>query len=511
MGPATRRIGEKVKKSKSVHKKSERLLTTNNEEGKSGKNAVDQRNPTNSRGSHLLPGADLEFGKSQRKISRKQDLSCLESSQFKVPSKLELTGHISNLSFTDPLYTARNNHLLQIASEFKDWVWELLGGFNILVFGIGCKRKLIDKFSSEFLCGQFVFEIDGNSSTSSINIIVDLLRTISIEVLDDDGVCLEDNLVLTAKLISDNINRKFLRHEDTTISNDLLVNLSDDNNPRDSTTRHSSSSHSTDNTFKSAMTNLASGKGRGGRYSEAKSKIYILIHSIEAFSSPHAQACLAELASCPSIGIVAIMESFNTPLMWNQDMLCKFRWIYKHAPTFEPFDNADCNWLAVENSILTRKVGGSARKGGGGGLVQTNKRDITDVILQSLTLKHKELLAILAADSLSKRQQTNPIDSNSTSTSTTITTVVTKTKKAQKTGAGANTINSTSGMTKKVLLKLCVERMVARKEMDLMKLLSELRDHNLIRIDLDSDNTEWIYILGSVELLKSFSQIQKRP
>ena len=75
----------------------------------------------------------------------------------------------------------------------------------------------------------------------------------------------------------------------------------------------------------------------GGRYALSQSKLYIVVHDIcgEGLASAAAQRCLATLAACESVALLATVESLNSVAHWDRRMLANFHWSYLHAPTYK--------------------------------------------------------------------------------------------------------------------------------------------------------------------------------
>lgn len=75
----------------------------------------------------------------------------------------------------------------------------------------------------------------------------------------------------------------------------------------------------------------------GGRYAQAQSRLYLIVDDIsgENMNDPVTQRCLAVLAQCRSIALVAILGSLNSVALWDNNLLAQYEWAYVHWPTFE--------------------------------------------------------------------------------------------------------------------------------------------------------------------------------
>jgi hypothetical protein len=77
----------------------------------------------------------------------------------------------------------------------------------------------------------------------------------------------------------------------------------------------------------------------GGRYALAQSKLYVVIHDVcgQALSSLISQQCLSLLAACPSVALLACVENLNSLVLWDRSMLANFHWSFEHAPSYRSF------------------------------------------------------------------------------------------------------------------------------------------------------------------------------
>ena len=95
-------------------------------------------------------------------------------------------------------------HIHENASK---WCWLLCCDFNLLLFGLGSKQKLMETFFSQYLNGEDVLEIDAPLHTSatvnSERLIRELLGTISDSILQlkDIGSNLIDVVTYTKTII----------------------------------------------------------------------------------------------------------------------------------------------------------------------------------------------------------------------------------------------------------------------------------------------------------------------
>ena len=84
-------------------------------------------------------------------------------------------------------YTAKVLDFYKLS--FKNWLWLLQDNYNILVYGIGMKHKLLMSFYEKNLLNEDVLYISGNNGNNSENnsnsekTVISLLDTIAKEVL----------------------------------------------------------------------------------------------------------------------------------------------------------------------------------------------------------------------------------------------------------------------------------------------------------------------------------------
>lgn len=95
----------------------------------------------------------------------------------------------------------------------------------------------------------------------------------------------------------------------------------------------------------------------GGRFAHAQSRLYLIIHDIcgTALSDPVTQHCLATLASCASVSIVATLGNLNSMVHWDSRVLAQFAWSYHHIATFDRYNipaGAEFPLVVPNNAVL---------------------------------------------------------------------------------------------------------------------------------------------------------------
>jgi hypothetical protein len=206
-----------------------------------------------------------------------------------------------------------------------------------------------------------------------------------------------------------------------------------------------------------------------GRYTHNYHRLYLVVHSIDAdmLRSGDFQRCLATLAACPCVAMVASMDHLNTPLLWDTEMLARFRWSYQHAPTFE------CN--GIRDSELFSSIKG---KNGGGRALQ--------FIMQSLTTKHRDIISHLARLELDRRTRV--------ATASTARAGLGQATAAVRAVPGVQRQASDKGVSLAALLDVCTAKLIVRNEQDLRYHLKEPMDHKILSIAAPDADSGAIYI-----------------
>ncbi|XP_071604017.1 origin recognition complex subunit 2 [Heliangelus exortis] len=172
---------------------------------------------------------------------------------------------------------------------FTKWMLQLRLGFNIVLYGLGSKRELLEKFRASVLLDVVHLVVNGYFPSITVK---SILNSITEEVLDYGGSFCSpfDQLEF--------IIRKF--KEDSSVELYVLIH------------------------------NLDSQMLRGER----------------------SQQILAQLSSLPSIYLIASIDHINAPLMWDQAKLSLFNWLWYETTTFIPYveETSYENSLLVQQS-----------------------------------------------------------------------------------------------------------------------------------------------------------------
>ncbi|XP_019378745.1 PREDICTED: origin recognition complex subunit 2 [Gavialis gangeticus] len=194
------------------------------------------------------------------------------------------------LSKAPPTFGAEMKELSQqYESLFSKWMLHLHLGFNILLYGLGSKRDLLEKFRTSLLQDSVHLVVNGFFPSITVK---SVLSSITEEVLDHVGTFRSplDQL--------DFIMKKF--KEDSSLELYLLIH------------------------------NLDSQMLRGDK----------------------SQQILAQLSSLPSVYLIASIDHINAPLMWDQAKQSLYNWLWYETTTYSPYveETSYENSLLVQQS-----------------------------------------------------------------------------------------------------------------------------------------------------------------
>ncbi|NWT84530.1 ORC2 protein, partial [Lanius ludovicianus] len=177
----------------------------------------------------------------------------------------------------------------QHESLFSKWMLQLHLGFNIVLYGLGSKRDLLEKFRTSLLQDSVHLVVNGYFPSITVR---SILNSITEEVLDHIGTFHSpvDQLEFIIKRFK----------EDSSLELYVLIH------------------------------NLDSQMLRGER----------------------SQQILAQLSSLPRIYLIASIDHINAPLMWDQAKLSLYNWLWYETTTFSPYveETSYENSLLVQQS-----------------------------------------------------------------------------------------------------------------------------------------------------------------
>ncbi|NXQ62064.1 ORC2 protein, partial [Anthoscopus minutus] len=177
----------------------------------------------------------------------------------------------------------------QHESLFSKWMLQLHLGFNIVLYGLGSKRDLLENFRTSLLQDSVHLVVNGYFPSITVR---SILNSITEEILDHVGTFRSplDQLEFITKRFK----------EDSSLELYVLIH------------------------------NLDSQMLRGER----------------------SQQILAQLSSLPSIYLIASIDHINAPLMWDQAKLSLYNWLWYETTTFKPYveETSYENSLLVQQS-----------------------------------------------------------------------------------------------------------------------------------------------------------------
>ncbi|KAM6268547.1 origin recognition complex subunit 2 [Porphyrio hochstetteri] len=177
----------------------------------------------------------------------------------------------------------------QHESLFDKWMLQMHLGFNIVLYGLGSKRDLLETFRTSLLQDTVHLVVNGYFPSITVK---SILNSITEEVLDHIGTFRSplDQLEFIIKTFK----------EDSSLELYVLIH------------------------------NLDSQMLRGER----------------------SQQILAQLSSLPSVYLIASIDHINAPLMWDQAKLSLYNWLWYETTTFSPYveETSYENSLLVQQS-----------------------------------------------------------------------------------------------------------------------------------------------------------------
>ena len=178
-------------------------------------------------------------------------------------------------SHSSPLQQLRDQMLSSHKQKFQSWSEMLALGMNVIVYGLGSKRELIDKFRREYLSESCQLVINGFFPTLSLK---SILTQISSDVIGSKA---------TWRSISE--QQSF-----------IINQFHSDNQLPD---------------------------------------FYLIVHNIcgIGLQTSQAQLTLSQLATCRRIHFIASVDLIKGPLLWDQGALSRFKWVWQHCPTYAAY------------------------------------------------------------------------------------------------------------------------------------------------------------------------------
>ena len=168
-----------------------------------------------------------------------------------------------------------NDQKARIQQYYPDWVFELEYGFNILCYGYGSKKDVLEEFVEFNFKGYPVLKVNGFFPTLNIRSILSPLLEL-INHTGSTGSVMDQVGLITSYFNSPNRDIKHL---------------------------------------------------------------ILLIHNIDSVSlrNDKSSTLLSLLAECPCIYMIASVDHINAPLLWDHNKSKRFNWIWHDATSFSPW------------------------------------------------------------------------------------------------------------------------------------------------------------------------------
>ncbi|KAF7722437.1 Origin recognition complex subunit 2 [Apophysomyces ossiformis] len=208
-----------------------------------------------------------------------QDLHGSSKTSNNTLSKLAV---LEPKEFHDILAAAPKKHkndidtlLMMHEQHFSQWFFEMHAGFNLLFYGFGSKRRLLNSFVQTMLTDGPVVVINGFFPTITIK---DILIKILVHALDLTATGqIQDQVALVCDYFSRK-DRKFDR-------------------------------------------------------------LYLAIHNIDGMNlrNERTQTALSILANAPNIHVIGSVDHINSGLLWDNVKASRFNWIWHDATTFDDY------------------------------------------------------------------------------------------------------------------------------------------------------------------------------
>ena len=175
------------------------------------------------------------------------------------------------------------------------WLFQMSAGYNILLYGLGSKRKLIEDFRNKHLSNVCHLVVNGYFPGTTVKHILSKLTS---DLLEHSGTF--KSYAEQAQFVCQAL------HEQSTKS-------------------------------------------------ETPNEVFLVVHNIDGamLRGEKIQTALSILAHSPHIHVIASIDHINAPLIWDQKKLGRFNWLWHDVTTYEPYQEE----TSYENSLLIQQSG----------------------------------------------------------------------------------------------------------------------------------------------------------
>ncbi|CAH8594468.1 unnamed protein product [Heterobilharzia americana] len=205
---------------------------------------------------------------------------------------------------------------------FSNWRVYLREGFNILLYGIGSKRHIIEEFRKQYLSDANCIVIAGYSPSTNIR---QILNCICHEFLH--GVDNYRNPVEQIQLVCDTFKKDEAR----------------------------------------------------------KSPLFLLLNNIDGpgLRNGKTQAVLARLAEVPNIHLIASLDHVNMPILWSHNELARFSWIWEDCTNFYNYTEESSYANSQILQTILGGIGDGSGSTGSAGAMFASLRQVTASLTQN--------------------------------------------------------------------------------------------------------------------------------
>ncbi|CAO3598040.1 unnamed protein product [Absidia cylindrospora] len=209
-----------------------------------------------------------------------QDLHGSSKTSNNTMSKLPMLEPQEFQSILEAVPTKHGPELAKLTAHheqhFPQWFFELQSGFNLVFYGFGSKRQLINKFAMQVMKDGPLIIANGFFPTITIKDIMTKILVGALEAPSLPGT-LQEQLAMVVRYFKD--------------------------------------------------------EARGYK------RLYLVVHNMDGMNlrNEHAQSALATLAESDNIHLVGSIDQINAGLLWDNVKSTRFNWLYHDASTFDNY------------------------------------------------------------------------------------------------------------------------------------------------------------------------------
>lgn len=295
-------------------------------------------------------------------------------------------------------------------------------GFNILFYGVGSKRRMLNLFADALVPDGNVLVVDG----------------------------LDPRVGRAGRLLEAANNAGYGPEEDDDLVGDITAQGC-----------NSKAAGGADG-VRRASTRSCTLRARGKKRNDVP--LFMIIHSLDSkiLSGRSTMDALLELANRPDIHLIASVDHINSPLLWSAQQTQAINWIWHKVTTLEPYV-AELAARGADKKSQTILPSGEGLR----------------YLLMSLTPRHLELLQVLAHYQLGEGQE-QALKARATAKNDKENGGKGKNKKPLVKPGAAIILGPETGMAYDKLLNITSKKLLARSSTVLEQLFTELIDHKLI-------------------------------